>query len=40
MAELTRATKKKLIKELKNASRLHARQARQLEKSLKTTKKK
>lgn len=40
MAELTRATKKKLIKELKGASKLHARQARQLEKSLKTTKKK
>tara|TARA_R100001443_G_scaffold104052_1_gene112584 strand:- start:887 stop:1012 length:126 start_codon:yes stop_codon:yes gene_type:complete len=40
MTELSVAAKKKLIKELKGASRLHAKQAKQIEKSLKKTKKK
>ena len=35
MAELSVAQKKKLIKELKGASKLHARQAAQIEKSMK-----
>jgi|TARA_R100000700_G_scaffold40785_1_gene57688 hypothetical protein len=40
MADLSIAQKRKLIKELKGASRLHAKQAAQIEKSLKNTKKK
>jgi|TARA_R100001460_G_scaffold26849_1_gene54367 hypothetical protein len=40
MADLSIAQKRKLIKELKGASKLHARQAAQIEKSLKKTKKK
>ena len=40
MAELSVAAKKKLIKELKGASRLHAKQARQIERSLKKRSKK
>mgnify|MGYP003136834229 CR=1 FL=1 len=40
MTELSIAAKKKLIKELKGASKLHAKQARQIERSLKKTKKK
>jgi hypothetical protein len=35
MAELTNAQKRKLIKELKGASKLHASQAARLEKTLK-----
>tara|TARA_R100001369_G_scaffold38477_2_gene64234 strand:+ start:1972 stop:2088 length:117 start_codon:yes stop_codon:yes gene_type:complete len=35
VAELTVAQKRKLIRELKKASKLHARQALQIEKSLK-----
>ena len=33
MADLSIAQKRKLVKELKNASKLHARQAPQIEKS-------
>ena len=40
MAELSVRAKRKLIKELKGASKLHAKQARQIERSLKKTKKK
>ena len=40
MADLSIAQKRKLIKELKGASKLHAKQAAQIEKSLKNTKKK
>ena len=40
MAELSITAKRKLIKELKGASKLHAKQAAQIEKSLKKTKKK
>tara|TARA_R100001443_G_C3302395_1_gene165618 strand:- start:640 stop:765 length:126 start_codon:yes stop_codon:yes gene_type:complete len=40
MTELSIAAKKKLIKELKGASKLHAKQARQIERSLKKSKKK
>tara|TARA_R100000808_G_C2139869_1_gene147746 strand:- start:1125 stop:1250 length:126 start_codon:yes stop_codon:yes gene_type:complete len=40
MAELSVAAKRKLIKELKGASKLHAKQARQIERSLKAKKKK
>tara|TARA_R100001440_G_scaffold38755_3_gene58404 strand:+ start:2219 stop:2347 length:129 start_codon:yes stop_codon:yes gene_type:complete len=40
MAELTIAQKRKMIAELKKASRLHANQAARLEKTLKKTKKK
>jgi hypothetical protein len=40
MAELSITAKRKLIKELKGASKLHAKQAKQIEKSLKKTKKK
>tara|TARA_Y100000289_G_C3874612_1_gene125377 strand:+ start:327 stop:452 length:126 start_codon:yes stop_codon:yes gene_type:complete len=40
MAELSVAAKRKLIKELKGASKLHAKQARQIERSLKKSKKK
>tara|TARA_R100000231_G_scaffold127871_1_gene98770 strand:+ start:2028 stop:2153 length:126 start_codon:yes stop_codon:yes gene_type:complete len=40
MADLSIAQKRKLIKELKGASRLHAKQAAQIERSLKGTKKK
>ena len=40
MADLSIAQKRKLIKELKGASKLHAKQAAQIEKSLKKTKKK
>ncbi len=40
MAELSVAAKRKLIKELKGASKLHAKQARQIERSLKSKKKK
>ena len=36
----TLTAKRKLIKELKGASKLHAKQAKQIEKSLKKTKKK
>ena len=39
VAELSVAQKKKLVKELKNASKLHARQAVQIEKSMKNQKK-
>jgi len=38
MAELSIAQKKKLIKELKNSSKMHARQAAAIERSLKKTK--
>jgi|TARA_R100001224_G_scaffold23502_1_gene12408 hypothetical protein len=34
MAELTVAAKKKLISQLKNSAKMHANQARQLEKTL------
>ena len=40
MSDLSVAQKRKLIKELKGASRLHAKQAAQIERSLKNTKKK
>jgi|TARA_R100000482_G_C5113207_1_gene141631 hypothetical protein len=40
MAELSITQKRKLVKELKNASKMHARQAAQIERSLKNTKKK
>jgi|TARA_R110000803_G_scaffold103755_1_gene171901 hypothetical protein len=40
MTELTRPQTVKMIKELKNASRLHANQAKRLEKTLKKNKKK
>jgi|TARA_R100000664_G_scaffold5769_1_gene10671 hypothetical protein len=40
MADLTTAQKRKLIKELKGASKLHAKQAAQIERSLKKNKKK
>ena len=40
MAELTKTQTVKMIKELKNASRLHANQAKRLEKTIKKTKKK
>jgi len=40
MADLSIAQKRKLIKELKGASRLHAKQAAKIERSLKKTKKK
>ena len=40
MAELTIAQKKKLISALKKASKSHAAQAKIIEKSLKTTKRK
>ena len=39
VAELSVAQKKKLIKELKGGSKLHARQAVQIEKSMKNQKK-
>ena len=40
MAELTKAQTRKMIKELKNASRLHANQAQRLQKTLKKVKNK
>ena len=40
MTELSIQQKRKLVKELKGASRLHLKQAKQIEKSLKTTKRK
>jgi len=40
MTELSIQQKRKLVKELKGASRLHLKQAKQIEKSLKKTKKK
>ena len=40
MADLTVAQKRKLIKELKGASRIHAKQAAQIERSIKNAKKK
>ena len=40
MADLSVAQKRKLIKELKGASKLHAKQAAQIERYLKKTKKK
>jgi len=40
MSELSVAAKRKLIKELKGASKLHAKQARQIERSLNKAKKK
>ncbi len=39
MADLTKDQTRKMIKELKNASRLHANQAKTLEKTLKKIKK-
>jgi|TARA_B100001121_G_scaffold139461_1_gene122287 hypothetical protein len=39
MAELTNAQKRKLIKELKGASKLHLAQAKKIEKSLQKKKK-
>jgi|TARA_R100000030_G_scaffold91441_1_gene76545 hypothetical protein len=38
VAELTVAQKRKLVRELKKASKLHARQALQIEKSMKKKK--
>ena len=38
MTELTKTQTRKMIKELKNASQLHANQAKRLEKTLKKTK--
>ena len=40
MTELSIQQKRKLVKELKGAPRLHLKQAKQIEKSLKKTKKK
>jgi len=40
MTELTKTQTVKMIKELKNASKLHANQAKRLEKTLKQIKKK
>ena len=40
MVELTKTQTIKMIKELKNASRLHANQAKRLEKTIKKPKKK
>jgi|TARA_R110000772_G_scaffold44927_1_gene103145 hypothetical protein len=40
MTELSIQQKRKLVKELKGASRLHLKQAKQIERSLKNTKKK
>jgi len=40
MVDLTVAQKRKLVKELRGASKLHAKQADQIEKSLKKSKKK
>tara|TARA_R100000988_G_C3854511_1_gene96432 strand:+ start:355 stop:480 length:126 start_codon:yes stop_codon:yes gene_type:complete len=40
MTELSIQQKRKLVKELKGASRLHLKQAKQIERSLKKTKKK
>ena len=40
MTELSVSQKKKLVKELKGASKLHLKQAKQIERSLKTAKRK
>tara|TARA_R100000541_G_scaffold201_1_gene786 strand:- start:1177 stop:1302 length:126 start_codon:yes stop_codon:yes gene_type:complete len=40
MTELSIQQKRKLVKELKGASKLHLKQAKQIERSFKTTKRK